>query len=101
MKLKFKSQVIAKSLDKKEDLFSSASLSELKKYIPEINEDKNPDLLPVSFNAFVANKGNKNMDILDSKGTMEVVDSFVYKPINIEHDGEKTIGVITGYAFSE
>jgi len=101
MKLKFKSQVIAKSFDKKEDLISSASLSELKRYIPEIDEAKNPDLLPVSFNAFVANKGNKNMDILDSKGTMEVVDSFIYKPINIEHDGEKTIGVITGYAFSE
>lgn len=102
MKLRFLSHVTtAKSVLKDSPETISASLAELKKHIPEIDEEKNPDLLPVSFNAFVANKGNKNYDILDTKGTMDIVDSFIHKPINIEHNQERTIGVITNYSFSE
>lgn len=102
MKLSFQNPVRSELKRKDSEIFySEASLAELKKHIPEIDKEKNPDLLPISFNAFVANKANKNYDIINTDGAVSIAKGFVNKPINIEHDRQRTIGVITNYSYSE
>lgn len=103
MKLSFKNLTVHSETKSKnvDSFYSSASLAELKKHIPEIDKEKNPDLLPISFNAFVANKANKNYDIINTEGAISIAKRFANKPINIEHDRQRTIGVITNYSYSE
>jgi hypothetical protein len=38
---------------------ASASLEEIGNFIPDIDTDKNIDLLPIAFNACVVNRANK------------------------------------------
>ena len=40
---------------------------ELESFLPEVDLDKNYDLLPIAFNAFVANRVNKNGDVVDAE----------------------------------
>ena len=50
----------------KDKYLALASMVELEKFIPEVDTEKNIDLLPVAFNACVANRVNKNDDVVDS-----------------------------------
>ena len=70
----------------KDRLLAMASLNELQKYIPNIDTAKNVDLLPIAFNAFVANRVNKNDDVSNGITSVSLAKLFVNKPINIENN---------------
>ena len=80
---------------------ASASLKEIGNFIPDIDTDKNIDLLPIAFNACVVNRANKNGDVIDTKTALSVYKDFINKPINIEHNRNRVVGVILTAGFSE
>ena len=87
--------------EEKDKYLSLASLSELRKFIPEINVEKNIDLLPIAFDACVVNRVNKNGDVINSSTAKEILKNFINKPINVEHNRGKVIGVILNANFSK
>ena len=48
----------------------------LEKFLPDVDVEKNVDLLPVAFNAFVANRVNKNGDVVDTDTAIAMYDNF-------------------------
>ncbi len=85
----------------KDKYLSLASMVDLEKFIPKVDSEKEVDLLPVAFNAFVANRVNKNGDVIDTNTSIAVYESFINKPINIEHNRDRIIGTILTAGFSE
>jgi ribosomal protein L40E len=79
-----------------------ASIDQLKQYLPQnVDLDVNRDLMGVAFDAFVVNRGNKNGHIISTDVALAMVENFVNKPFNIEHNRKVVVGVCTGYGFSE
>jgi len=79
-----------------------ASIDQLKQYLPQnVDLDVNRDLMGVAFDAFVVNRGNKNGHIISTDIALAMVENFVNKPFNIEHNRKVVVGVCTGYGFSE
>lgn len=87
--------------EEKDKYLALASLADIGSFIPEVNAGKNVDLLPVAFNAFVVNRVNKNGDVIDTESALGSYKSFINKPINLEHNRQKVIGVILNAGFSE
>lgn len=87
--------------EEKDKYLAMASLIDIGQYVPDIDTKANIDVLPVAFNAFVANRANANGDILGTDTTIAIHKNFINKPINIEHDRGKIVGVILSSAFSE
>jgi len=85
----------------KDKYLSLASINSLKKFLPDIDTDKNIDLLPIAFDACVVNRVNKNGDVVDSLTATEMLKNFVNKPINVEHDRTKVVGCILTANFSK
>jgi len=79
---------------------SVASLDSLRAFLPNIDTDKNIDLLPISTNAFVAGRVNRNGDVVDNKTAVEIAKYFVNKPINLEHNRTQVVGCILNYGFN-
>lgn len=87
-----------------DDIFlANASIDKLESYLNSegIDLEKNYDLLGVAFNAFVVNRVNKNDQVISTDDALACVENFKFKPLNIEHDREKIVGLITGFGFSE
>jgi hypothetical protein len=84
----------------KDQHLAVASLQELRRFLPDV-EIASVDLLPVAFNACVVNRVNKNQDVIDTTTALAMYKSFITKPINVEHNRQKVIGVITNAGFSE
>ncbi len=61
----FSSVIKALIPEDKDKYLAMASLVDIGDFIPEVDHEKNIDLLPVAFNAFVANRVNKNGDDFD------------------------------------
>lgn len=79
-----------------------ASIDQLKQYLPKnVDLDVNRDLMGVAFDAFVVNRGNKNGHIISTNVALAMVENFINKPFNIEHNRKVVVGVCTGYGFSE
>ena len=79
-----------------------ASIDQLKQYLPKnVDLDINRDLMGVAFDAFVVNRGNKNGHIISTDVALSMVENFINKPFNIEHNRKVVVGVCTGYGFSE
>jgi len=79
-----------------------ASIDQLKQYLPKnVDLDVNRDLMGVAFDAFVVNRGNKNGHIISTDVALAMVENFINKPFNIEHNRKVIVGVCTGYGFSE
>jgi hypothetical protein len=79
-----------------------ASIDQLKQYLPKnVDLDVNRDLMGVAFDAFVVNRGNKNGHIISTDVALAMVENFINKPFNIEHNRKIVVGVCTGYGFSE
>ncbi len=97
----FSSTVKPLITEEKDKYLAMASLVDVGEFIPEIDTDRNIDLLPIAFNACVANRVNKNGDVIDTATAMEICDHFINKPINIEHNRQKVIGTILTAGFSE
>ena len=70
--------------EEKDKYLALASMVELEKFLPDVDLEKNVDLLPVAFNAFVANRVNKNGDVVDTDTAIAMYDNFKNKPINIK-----------------
>jgi hypothetical protein len=87
--------------EEKDRYLALASLVEVGNFIPEIDTDKNVDLLPVAFNAAVVNRVNRNGDVIDTETALASFKNFINKPINLEHNREKIVGVILTAGFSE
>jgi len=86
--------------EEKDKYLSLASFDNLKPFIPLIDA-KNIDLLPISFDACVVNRGNKNGDIIDTDIALGFYKTFIWKFIDLEHSRTKVIGVVLSVAFSE
>ena len=69
--------------EEKDQHLALASMVDLEKFVPEVDTDANYDLLPVAFNAFVANRVNKNGDVVDTPTALAIAEHFINKPINI------------------
>jgi hypothetical protein len=81
---------------------SQASLDNLRPLIPKsINLDRNVDLIGAAFNAAVVNKFNRNGDGIDSETAVDVIDYFINKPTNIEHNKQKVVGHIVNAGFTD
>lgn len=79
-----------------------ASIDQLKQYLPQnVDLDVNRDLMGVAFDAFVVNRGNKNGHVISTDVALAMVENFINKPFNIEHNRKVVVGVCTGYGFSE
>lgn len=87
--------------EEKDLILSKASLDKIKSFIPDIDTSKNHDLLPISFNACVVNRVNKNGDAITTATAIDIYKTFIYKSINVEHNRQKSIGVILTAGFSE
>ncbi len=87
--------------EEKDKYLALASLAEVGSFIPNVDTDKNVDLLPVAFNAAVVNRVNRNGDVIDSLTALASYKDFINKPINFEHNREKIVGVILTAGFSE
>lgn len=87
--------------EEKDKYLALASLIQVGNFIPEVNTEKNVDLLPVAFNAAVVNRVNKNGDVIDTETAIAAYKDFINKPINIEHNRERIVGVILTAGFSE
>lgn len=87
--------------EEKDKYLALASLMEVGNFIPNIDTEKNVDLLPVAFNAAVVNRVNKNGDVIDTQTAIASYKDFINKPINLEHNREKIVGVILTAGFSE
>ena len=97
----FSSEIKPLVSEEKDEFLCLASLEQIGEFIPDVNTDKNIDLLPVAFNACVVNRVNKNGDVVDTRAALAMQEYFANKPINIEHDRKKVIGVILTAGFSE
>lgn len=86
--------------EEKDQHLALASMVDLEKFVPEVDTDSNYDLLPVAFNAFVANRVNKNGDVVDTETAIAMHKNFVNKPVNIEHNRKSVIGTILTAGFS-
>ena len=85
----------------KDELLAVASLEKLKSFFPDVDLEKNGDLLPIAFNACVANRVNKNGDVVSTASAVAFHKSFINKPINVEHNRQSVIGFITTAGFTE
>jgi len=85
----------------KDKYLSLASMVDLEKFIPDVNIEKEVDLLPIAFNSFVANRVNKNGDVIDTDTSIAVYKSFINKPMNVEHNRDRIVGTILTAGFSE
>ena len=85
----------------KDKCLALASLVEVRNFLPLIDTTANLDLLPVAFNACVVNRVNKNKDVIDTATAVAMYPHFINKPINVEHNRQRVIGVILAAGFSE
>ena len=97
----FSSEIKPLVSEDKDKYLAMASLVEVGDFIPEVDTSKNVDLLPVAFNACVINRVNKNGDVVDTDTAMAMYKDFINKPMNIEHNRDKVVGVILTAGFSE
>lgn len=79
---------------------ASDSLEHLKLYLPEVDEEENPDLLPVAFDSSVVNLVNGNDDAITTASALALTKSIPYKFINVEHMRSYIVGVISSYGFA-
>jgi len=97
----FSSEVKPLVSEEKDAYLALAALSNIGDLVPDVDTEKNIDLLPVAFNAFVANRVNKNHDVINTEAALSITRHFINKPINIEHNRDKVIGTILTAGFSE
>tara|TARA_B100000214_G_scaffold219133_1_gene159314 strand:+ start:6938 stop:8515 length:1578 start_codon:yes stop_codon:yes gene_type:complete len=97
----FSSEIKPLVSEDKDKYLAMASLIEVGEFVPDVDTKKNVDLLPVAFNACVINRVNKNGDVVDTPTAVAMYKDFINKPINIEHNRDRVVGVILATGFSE
>jgi len=96
----FSSEIRPLVSTEKDKYLAMASLVDIGDFVPDIDAES-VDLLPVAFNAFVANRVNKNGDVISGSKAIEISNSFINKPINVEHNRGRVVGVILTAGYSE
>ena len=66
--------------EEKDKYLALASHVDIGDFVPDVNTDKNIDLLPIAFNAFVTNRVNKNGDAVDTNTAIAMYKDFINKP---------------------
>jgi hypothetical protein len=101
--IRFDGIIVQAMVSSDEDKYLAvASVDQLKEYLPKnVDLDVNRDLMGVAFDAFVVNRGNKNGHIISTDVALAMVENFINKPFNIEHNRKVVVGVCTGFGFSE
>ena len=66
-KTTFSSSVRPLVSEEKDKPLALASLVDVGNFLPQVDVEKNVDLLPIAFNAFVVNRVNKNGDVIDTE----------------------------------
>ncbi len=101
--IRFDGIIVQAMVSSDEDKYLAvASVDQLKEYLPKnVDLDINRDLMGVAFDAFVVNRGNKNGHIISTDVALAMVENFINKPFNIEHNRKVVVGVCTGFGFSE
>ena len=85
----------------KDKYLSLASINKLKSFLPkDVDINSNSSFLPFCGNGFVANRTNANSDSVKTEQAIEIAESSKFSYVNIEHDRQKTIGVITSIGYS-
>jgi hypothetical protein len=97
----FSSNVKPVVSEERDKYLALASAIEVAQFVPDIDTDKQVDLLPIAFNAFVANRVNRNGDVVDTETALAFYKDFKNKPINVEHNRDRVIGTILTAGFSE
>ena len=97
----FSSEIKPLVSEERDKQLALASILDVSDFLPNLDTDKNIDLLPIAFNACVANRVNKNDDVVDTDTAVSMAEYFINKPINIEHDRTRVLGTILSYGFSE
>jgi hypothetical protein len=97
----FSSTLIPVVSEEKDRFLALASLDKIQKFIPKVDTKENFDLLPIAFNACNVNRANRNGDVIDTETALAIYNTFINKPINIEHNRQKVIGCILVAGFSE
>ena len=70
--------------EEKDKYLALASLQDIGEFLPEIDTKQNVDLLPIAFNAAVANRVNKNGDVISTKTALNIYKNFILpKLINL------------------
>ena len=87
--------------EEKDKYLAMASLIDIGDFVPNVDTESNIDLLPIAFNSCVINRVNKNGDVIDTETAMAVYENFINKPINVEHNRDRVVGVILTAGFSE
>tara|TARA_Y100000593_G_C4321294_1_gene343939 strand:+ start:5157 stop:6644 length:1488 start_codon:yes stop_codon:yes gene_type:complete len=87
--------------EEKDKYLAMASLVDVGDFVPDIDTENNIDLLPIAFNSCVVNRVNKNGDVIDTETALAIYENFTNKPINIEHNRDRVVGVILNANFSE
>ena len=75
----FSSEVKTIVSEEKDKYLALASLLDLEKFVPQIDTEKDVDLLPIAFNAFVANRVNKNGDVINTDTALSMYNNFKNK----------------------
>jgi hypothetical protein len=97
----FSSIVKPISSAEKDKYLAVASLEQLRAFVPNIDFEKNCDLLGIAFNSCVANRANLNDDAIDTETALAIADYFIHKQVNIEHNRAAVVGTVVSVGFSE
>lgn len=100
-KISFACKVLPVPSTEKNKYVAMASMDQLRQFLPNVDINKNYDLLPVAFQGFNVNMFNKNDDGIDSAGAVASYKSFIGKPINREHERTNTVGYIISATLTE
>ena len=96
----FSSHIKCLVSEERDKFLSKASINSLKSIIPESVKTQQ-DLLCIAANAFVANLGNLNGDMVSTTSTLDFYNNFINKGINLEHNRKNYCGHIIATSLSE
>ena len=97
----FSSRVKTIPSAEKDKYLALASIQDLKPFLPDVNTEKNVDLLPFALNITVVNRVNKNLDVINTETALGCYKDFINKPCNVEHARNRVCGTILTAGFSE
>lgn len=85
-----------------EDVFvAKASYDNVKNFLPNIDFNKNYDLLGISFGGYITSRANLNGQVISGRAGKEIAPLFINKFIDAEHFRKNIKGVITNYGFAD
>lgn len=101
-KTSFSAEIKCLISDEADKFLSLASLNNLKFLIPQTFIDgASIDLLPISFNAAVVNRCNKNGDCIDTQTSIKICKNFIHRPVSIEHKPDDVCGHLINAGYTK